>query len=90
MSKYNEQHATTMLNALIGTDTLTEHDKQIRADVIDEMLNFINVRMSHLVDLAEEDCRKANTYQEHYHRGGLWELGIVRDEVVKLKEQNND
>jgi len=71
----------------IGHNCLSDAYDLGRADAIDEMLNFINVRMSHLVDLAEEDCRKANTYQENYHRGGLWELGIVRDEVVKLKEQ---
>lgn len=74
----------------IGHNCLSDAYDLGRADAIDEMLNFINVRMSHLVDLAEEDCRKADTYQEYYHRGGLWELGVVRDEVVKLKEQNND
>lgn len=37
MSKYNEQHATTMLNALIGTDTLIRHDEE----VIDKFAEYI-------------------------------------------------
>lgn len=39
MSKYNEQHATTMLNALIGTDTLANHNKRLRKEIIDEFIN---------------------------------------------------
>lgn len=27
--KYNEAHATTMLNALIGTETLKKHDSEL-------------------------------------------------------------
>lgn len=38
MSRYNEQHATTMLNALQGTDTLAEYRRKIRADAIDEFI----------------------------------------------------
>lgn len=41
MSRYNEQHATTMLNALIGTDTLAYHDKQIRDEAIIETLESV-------------------------------------------------
>lgn len=42
MSKYNEQHATTMLNALIGTETLKEHDAKVRADAIDECIEYFS------------------------------------------------
>lgn len=45
MSKYNEQHATTMLNTLIGTDTLTEHDKEIVINTIDECISKIDKLM---------------------------------------------
>lgn len=45
MSKYNEQRATTMLNALQGTDTLKQYAEQIRADerakVLDEVLDEV-------------------------------------------------
>lgn len=34
--KYNEQHAVTMLNALQNTETLKEHDRQVRVTVIYE------------------------------------------------------
>lgn len=43
MSRYNEQHATTMLNALIGTDTLADHDKQIRYEVISELKELLQI-----------------------------------------------
>lgn len=39
--KYNEQHAVTMLNALQGTETLKEHDNQIRKAAIDEFYNLL-------------------------------------------------
>lgn len=60
MSKYNEQHATTMLNALIGTDTLAEHDKQIRANAIDDYVkilvtefNFVDTDIQRFIEIGE-------------------------------------
>lgn len=34
MSKYNEQHAATMLNALIGTNTLKQYKKEVIEDFV--------------------------------------------------------
>ena len=43
--KYNEQHAITMLNALQYTETLKEHDKEIRKKAIDEFYNLLFARL---------------------------------------------
>jgi hypothetical protein len=40
MSKYNEQYATTMLNALQGTETLERFKQEIRAEAFDEVMNL--------------------------------------------------
>lgn len=48
--KYNEQHAVTMLNALQGTETLKEHDSQIREAAIDE---FYNLLINHTGDIYD-------------------------------------
>lgn len=48
--KYNEQHAVTMLNALQGTETLKEHDEQVKEAVIDE---FYNLLINHTGDISD-------------------------------------
>lgn len=46
MSGYNEQHATTMLNALQGTDTLERYKKEIISDTIEEIIKKIENEIS--------------------------------------------
>ena len=48
--KYNEQHAVTMLNALQGTETLKEHDEQVKEATIDE---FYNLLINHTGDISD-------------------------------------
>ena len=48
--KYNEQHAITMLNALQDTETLKEHDKEIRKKAIDE---FYNLLINNIGDISD-------------------------------------
>ena len=48
--KYNEQHAMTMLNALQGTETLKEHDEQVKEAAIDE---FYNLLINHTGDISD-------------------------------------
>ena len=41
MSGYNEQHATTMLNALQGTETLERFKQKIKVEVIYEIKKIL-------------------------------------------------
>ena len=55
MSKYNEQHATTMLNALQGTETLERFKQEIRTDFITEIYKSIST----LIPLFSNEQLKA-------------------------------
>lgn len=50
--KYNEQHAITMLNALQYTETLKEHDKEIRKKAIDEFYNLLVNNIGDIYDIG--------------------------------------
>lgn len=69
MSKYNEQHATTMLNALQGTETLERFKQEIRAEVIEECIK-LQLDMScvedciHMVDCTECMAEKMEQLKE--------------------------
>lgn len=39
--KYNEQHATTMLNALLETETLSRYSNDVRCEVIKEFEDML-------------------------------------------------
>lgn len=86
MSKYNEQHATIMLNALIGTETLANYNKEIRAKVIEEILNKIDEGVCELCEHASEDhtCYK-------WCKNNDDKADYERDTFVEwLKEQKNE
>ena len=59
--KYNEQHAITMLNALQDTETLKEHDKEIRKKAIDE---FYNLLINNIVYIKA----KFNMFRNEYNQ----------------------
>lgn len=60
MSRYNEQHATTMLNSLIGTNTL----KQYKRDVIEDFVNGYIFESENLDcgDLDFNSCNRDDDY----------------------------
>lgn len=57
MSKYNEQHATTMLNVLQGTETLKRFKEKIRSETIAEFVEHITlpiVSEDQIEDIVEQ------------------------------------
>lgn len=77
MSRYNEQHATTMLNALQGTETLERFKQQVRADALDDLVRMVSVYYT----MQERAGYYSDTNNMIKQR--------IADFAEKLKGQNN-
>lgn len=79
MSRYNEQHATTMLNALQGTETLERYKQEIKADAIEKCAKVV----SSMVGICQYSCPIGCEWGTNESCVELWKQYLTE----QLKEQ---
>lgn len=78
MSGYNEQHATTMLNALQGTETLERFKQKIRTEVIEEYKTALKSKVERECKYLSDGGCTTTEYLDPYY---------IDNVAERLKEQ---